>query len=214
MNFGIISRPSDNPGWMIDRTARGGLIACVVLCAATSVLPVHAAQPGWNLERLVAALAARPEGSARYTEIRTMKILTAPVRSSGVLRYRQPDTLEKQMVSPRAELMRVEGDRVMIDDGTSAAPRVVFLAEHPEAGVLIESIRAPLTGNLQKLNALFQASLGGSERRWLLSLVPRSPRAAELVRVVYVRGSGDRVTGIEIEERNGDRSVLHIEALP
>lgn len=189
-------------------------IAAAVLLSAVGLWQAHAAEPAWTLQRLIAALSARSEGNARYTEIRTMKILTAPVRSSGVLRYRRPDTLEKQVLSPRPESMRVEGDRITIEDGSADSPRVLFLSEHPEVAVLIESIRAPLTGNLEKLTALFQVSLGGSERRWVLSLVPRSPRAAELVRGVYVRGSHDRVTSVEIDERNGDRSVLKIEALP
>ncbi len=213
MIFGIV-RSSDQP-WPRRRRAVGvRLVTATLLVSVVTAGQARAAQPGWTLERLVAALAARTEGSARYTEIRTLKVLTAPVQSSGVLRYRQPDTLEKEMLAPRAEVMRVEGDRITIEDASPESPRVLFLPDHPEVAVLIESIRAPLTGNLEKLNALFQVAFGGSERRWLLSLVPRSPRAAELVRAVYVRGSHDRVTGIEIEERSGDRSVLRIEPLP
>lgn len=168
-------------------------------------------KPVWNLEALVAALAKRPEGTARYTETRTLKILTTPVHSSGTLRYRKPDYLEKHVLLPREEILRVEGDRVTVEDGSPDSPRVLHLSEHPEVLVIIESIRAPLTGNLELLKTLFQFSLGGSERHWLLSLAPREPRFAELLRAVHVHGSGDRVTGIEIEERSGDKSAMRIE---
>lgn len=186
-----------------------------VLAVSTFAAAVQAAgKPAWNLDALLAALAARQQGTARYTETRTFKVVTTPLHSSGLLRFRKPDTLEKETLSPRAERMRVEGDRVTIDDGSPDGPKVLHLPEHPEVRILIESIRAPLTGDWAKLDTLFQISFGGSERRWLLSLVPREPRAAEWVRAVYVRGSADLVTGVEIEERSGDRSVLRIEPMP
>ena len=196
----------------LERSVR----ACwlVALLAAQSPVFGDTATRAWNLGALLGSLATRQQGTARFTEIRNLKVLTKPLRSSGMLSFHKPDVLEKRVTSPQPELLRVEGDRVTIDDGSPQSPRILQLSEHPEVAILIEAIRTPLTGNLDRLHALFQVSLGGSERRWLLSLVPRDPRAAEWVRSVYVRGSGDRVNAVEIEERSGDRTVLHIEPMP
>lgn len=186
-----------------------------MLAGALLAVSVQAKErTGWDLDALLVALAARQQGTARFTETRTFKVVTRPLHSSGLLRFRKPDLLEKETLSPRPERMRVDGDRVTIDDGGPDGPKVLHLSEHPEVRILIESIRAPLTGNRDKLDALFRTSFGGTERRWLLSLVPREPHAAEWVRAVYVRGSGDRVTAVEVEERSGDRSVLRIEPMP
>lgn len=196
----------------LERSVR----ACwlVALLAAQSPVFGDTAKRAWNLGALLGSLATRQQGTARYTETRTLKVLTKPIQSSGLLSFRRPDVLEKQVMLPKPESMRVEGDRVTIDDGSPQSPRILQLSDHPEVAILIEAIRTPLTGNLDRLNALFQVSLGGSERRWLLSLVPRDPRAAEWVRSVYVRGSGDRVNAVEIDEQGGDHTVLRIEPMP
>lgn len=192
---------------------------CCTLLLGNLPLPAGAAAPvgekaDWNLETLLAALAKRPEGHARFIETRTLKVLTAPVRSSGTLYYRRPDVLEKHTLSPREEMLRVEGERVTVEDGSADSPRVLFLSEQPAIQAIIESIRAPLTGNGELLRRLFHISFGGSERSWLLSLVPREARFGEWVRAVAVRGSGDKVTQVDIQERNGDTSVLRIEPRP
>ncbi|MGY6215308.1 LolA family protein [Methylolobus aquaticus] len=165
----------------------------------------------WDLDALLGTLATRTEGTARFSEIRTLKIVAAPLRSSGRLSFRRPDILEKQLLAPRKETLRIDGDRLTIEDGSADSPRTVHLSDHPPLLAAIESIRAPLTGNAETLRRLFIATLGGSERRWVLTLVPRDAAYAEIVRVVYVHGSGPRIESIRIEEANGDRSEIRIE---
>ena len=206
MTFGI-ARPRG-----IRRRVVFQLIAALGFWFAVQAGELRAVAP-WTLERLVTELAAHSEGCARFSETRFVKVLTTPLKSSGTLRYRRPDYLEKHILSPKNEILRVEGDRVTIEDGTPDSPRSLNLGDLPQVQAIIESIRAPLIGNLEVLNRLFQVSLGGSERRWLLALTPREARFGELLRAVYVRGTGDRITRIDIEERNGDRSEMTIEPL-
>jgi len=78
----------------------------------------------------------------------------------------------------------------------------------------VESIRAPLAGDLATLNRFYKISFGGSERNWLLALVPTEPNMARLVRFIRIRGSGDRIDRIEIEETGGDVSLMTIEHQP
>lgn len=186
------------------------LLAAVLLCrTAWAASPTDG--PAWSLDSLLGALAGRQEGTARFEETRTLKLMTAPLHSSGLLHYRRPDTLEKHVLKPRKERLRIEGDRLTIEDGSADSPRTLHLPDHPPVLAAIESIRAPLTGNAATLQRIFQISLGGSERRWVLTLVPREPVYAEVVRTVYVRGQGTRIASIEIDEANGDRSVITIE---
>jgi hypothetical protein len=48
----------------------------------------------------------------------------------------------------------------------------------------------------------------------VLTLVPRDAAYAEIVRIVYVHGSGSRIDSIRIDEANGDRSEITIKPEP
>jgi hypothetical protein len=184
------------------------------LLGATSWAADPTATRTWNLDTLLGILATRAEGTARFTEIRTLKIVTAPLKSSGRLSFRRPDMLEKQVLAPHEETLRIEGERLIIEDGSADSPRTVHLPDHPPLLAAIESIRAPLTGNAETLRRLFTTTLGGSDRHWVLTLVPRDAAYAEIVRIVYVHGSGSRIDSIRIDEANGDRSEITIEPEP
>lgn len=192
------------------QASRQLLLAGLLLGNAVAAGPPGNSRP-WDLDQLLGALAGRQEGTARFHETRTLRIVTAPLHTAGRLYYRRPDVLEKQVLTPREERLRIEGDRLTIEDGSADSPRSLQLSDHPALLAAIESIRAPLTGNGATLRRLFEVSLGGSERRWLLTLVPREPAYAQIVRTVQVRGSGARVESIAIEEASGDRSVIAIE---
>ena len=188
-----------------------------LLLAAASLLAaaVHADVPtpsrSWNLDRLLTALSARTEGTAHFSETRTLAIVTTPLHSAGMLSYRQPDFLEKHVLTPREERLSIRGDSLTIEDGSADSPRTLHLPDQPALLAAIEAIRAPLTGDAATLRRIFKPSLGGSEKHWVLSLVPKVAAHADIVRVVYVRGSGIHIDSIEIEEANGDRSVITIE---
>lgn len=188
------------------------LIVALAVGVSFAATP-DSARPPWTLERLLARIAAHGEGTARFVETRHLSVLTAPLKSSGLLRFRRPDFLEKQVLQPTEELLRVEGNRLTIDDGGPGSPKTMDLDDYPQVLAMIASIRAPLTGDAAMLNRLFQISVGGSERRWLLALTPRDARVAELLRAVYIRGREDAITVIEIQQRNGDRSELRIEVV-
>ena len=197
----------------MTRTSRLLPLVLVALSAAGWAADPAPAR-SWNIDTLLGALAARAEGTARFSEIRTLKIVTTPLKSSGRLSFRRPDILEKQVLVPREETLRIDGERLTIEDGSADSPRTVHLPDHPPLLAAIESIRAPLTGNAETLRRLFTATLGGSERHWVLTLVPRDAAYAEIVRIVYVHGSGPLVDSIRIDEANGDRSVITIEPEP
>jgi hypothetical protein len=52
--------------------------------------------------------------------------------------------------------------------------------------------------------------LEGRAEAWLLSLTPREPKLAALVKRIQIAGARERLKRIEIEEAAGDRSVMLI----
>jgi hypothetical protein len=168
----------------------------------------------WDINALMGALSRIESGEKRYTEVKTMALLKEPMRLSGTLTYRAPSFLEKRVLSPFEERYTVDGDSLTIENPTKGIKQTLSLASQPAIWAFVESIRAPLAGDLETLNRFYKVSFGGSERNWLLALVPTEPDMARLVRFIRIRGSGDRIDRIEIEETGGDVSVMTIEHRP
>ncbi|HYE37028.1 LolA-related protein [Methylocaldum sp.] len=168
----------------------------------------------WDIDALMSALSRIDSGEKRYTEIKTMALLKEPMRLSGTLSYRAPSFLEKHVLSPFEERYTVDGDSLTIENPGKGIKQTLSLASQPAIWAFVESIRAPLAGDLATLNRFYKVNFGGSERNWLLALVPTEPDMARLVRFIRIRGSGDRFDRIEIEETGGDVSVMTIEHQP
>jgi outer membrane lipoprotein-sorting protein len=167
-----------------------------------------------QLETLMEMLAGAPTGSVRFTERKTIALLKKPLQLSGTLEFQKPSHLEKHIVSPYQQRYVVDGNDVSIDEPAKNLHQRLSLSDYPGLQAFVESIRAPLAGDLATLQRYYRVSLGGSSKNWLLALVPSDPEMTKLVRSVWVRGSEDRMREIEIEEVNGDRSVMTIELAP
>jgi hypothetical protein len=157
----------------------------------------------------MARFSAVPERRARFTEEKRLAALTTPQRSTGQLLYRRPSYLEKDTDGFDGERLVVDGNRLVLTEGQEA-PRVVDLAAHPEALALVDSIRAPLAGDLSALQRTYSITASGTLSEWRLVLQPRNPAAASLVARVSVSGGSDGPREVLIEQANGDSDRLLI----
>ncbi|MGH8752042.1 MAG: LolA family protein, partial [Burkholderiales bacterium] len=73
------------------------------------------AQESWGLEQLMQDMARVETSSANFTETKTLSVLTAPLTLSGKLFYRRPGRVEKHVLSPYDESLRVEGDALTLE---------------------------------------------------------------------------------------------------
>jgi hypothetical protein len=189
----------------LPRRAARGLFLFGVCCLG--VFPALAA--GWDIPRLMAALAANPGGRAQFVEKKYLAVLDAPIESSGELVYVAPERLERHTARPRAESMVLDGDALSLTrDGRTLNLR---LRDYPEAAAFIASIRGTLAGDRAALERNFALSLSGTAARWTLTLLPSDARLASLVLRISVEGSGGQVRQVDILQADGDRSVLQIE---
>jgi hypothetical protein len=178
-------------------------------------LNVHGAESRhWDLAVLMDGLSNASAGQVGFTERKTLQMLKEPLILKGTLDFRRPARLEKRITSPMTETYLVEGNEVTIDLPAKGFRQKVALTDYPALQAFVESIRAPLAGDLASLQRFYRVSLGGSERNWLMALVPLDTDMAKLVRSVRIKGSGDRMREVRIEESNGDSSVMTIEPLP
>ena len=189
----------------------GGKARTVLLAAAL----VHGAagaadSSAWDVAQLMQELAKVKTSKGRFVERRYVGILTAPLESSGTLLYVAPDRLEKRTLSPRAESVLLEGDRLTLESEQPKRRRSIRLEDYPAVGVFVESIRSTLAGDLAALKRLFEIGLEGGERQWRMVLRPTDRNMQELLSEIRVGGSRGTIDSIEFLEPNGDRSTMTI----
>ncbi len=166
--------------------------------------------PAWGLQQLMSGMAEIKSERRKFTERKYLAMLTAPLESSGVLIYKAPGHLEKHTLLPRDERMVLDQGIIVLESRSRHVRRTFMATQYPGVGVFVESMRATLAGDLNTLNHYYQATLEGRAGKWRLQLVPNDAAAREMVREIRIEGSGSRITGIEITEPNGDRTVMTV----
>lgn len=182
------------------------LLAALLLVGAADPPP---AQTAWNLQRLMATMREVRGSTANFSEQKFVAMLRQPLVSSGRLIYVAPDQLQKETLTPAPSRVTVKADSVTIvqPDGRS---KQLSLAEYPEIGALVESVRATLAGDAASLTRFYNVSLGGGPKDWTLVLEPREDRLRKLLAWIRIQGDGNAVRGIETVERDGDRTVTTV----
>ena len=162
----------------------------------------------FDLPRLMQALAAAPASQVSFTEKKFSSLLSAPVVSTGKLVYRRPDTVEKNIETPRKESYRFTGDELMMTrDGKE---RRIPLSRQPLLAAFAASLRGVLAGDIVLLRKHYELSLQGDELSWRLDMTPIDEQTLRYVRRVTVSGRAGRVGQIEVRESSGDHSVLQV----
>ena len=182
--------------------------ALLLSCAATWARPVLAEAP-LTLETLMARMAAAPARRARFQETRRFAALDGALESRGWLSFTRDASggrLEKVTEWPEAERLQVDGARIIVTAGNDP-PRVIDSGMAPQLGVLIDAIRAPLSGDVAALRHGFEVKLSGTLQQWHMELVPR---LAGVLRVARLDGSGDVISRVEVVQPNGDEQVMAI----
>ena len=179
------------------------LAAVATLLACTLV---HAA--GFDVGALMALLKSSHPGRATFHETKYIAVLDQPVETSGTLSFTPPDHLEKRSEGLNAETLVADRDTVVIQGG--GRKQTLSLAQYPEIGVFVESIRGTLAGDRAALEKAYTLALTGDAARWTLALVPREAALQRIVKRIEIEGSQGQVRRVEIQQADGDRSVMTI----
>lgn len=154
-------------------------------------------------DEILRQVARGAASEVRFTETRTTHLLKVPLTSSGVLRYTRPDRLERETLRPTAEIVVIQGSQVSIDRGGTQS--VIALTSGSPATMLIQTLRAVLSGDWRELQSLHEVAASGSIAQWTLLMTPKMERAT--VVEIRVAGRGEYVDRIEVLERGGDKTV-------
>lgn len=189
---------------------RRSRLALLGFLVSTVLLPNRLlAEEAWTLPQLMEALAAVTEVDATFVERKEMAVLETPLESSGILRYRAPDDMEKEVLHPEPMRYAITRDRIIIDQ--PGGDRKIFsLDQYPLLRVLSESMRATLAGDQPTLERFYRLSFSGASDEWTLRLEPTDPEIARRVIAIIIGGSEGQVLRVETLESGGDRSVMTI----
>ncbi|MHB8348248.1 MAG: LolA-related protein [Acidiferrobacterales bacterium] len=162
-----------------------------------------------QLSQLMQLLAQNKSAKATYVERTYIGIIDRPLVSTGELSFVAPDSLEKRVLTPKPELLILRGDTLTIERPGKRRIRV-SLEEYPEISAFIESIRGTLAGDLHGLKTFYALQLTGSIKNWRLVLTPKQQRLSHIFRRIRISGSHANVKTIELDQQDGDRSVMVI----
>jgi outer membrane lipoprotein-sorting protein len=177
----------------------------LALAFAWATAPAAAPMP---LDALMEKLKRAKPSAAHFNETKEMALLDRPLESSGELLFTPPDHLEKRTTSPGSERLVVEGDTLVME--RAGRRQVASLRQWPQVAAMLEGIRATLAGDRARLERVYKVAVEGDADTWRLVLVPREAEVAKIVARVVLSGVQGDVRRIEIEQGDGDRSLMQI----
>jgi outer membrane lipoprotein-sorting protein len=194
-------------------TSAKTLARLILLCSLLPWLSAAADQGNGtaplDVPSLMERMAKVSSREDRFTETKTVAMLTQPLVLKGTLAYVRPDRVEKHVTSPYAEHLVVQGDQLTLS--TPEGTKRIAVDSHPLIRSFIEAIRASLAGEVAVLRRLYHIKLQGTQQNWMLTLRPLDAQAAEYLTSITLTGHGDRLTAVDIQETGGDRSLMQID---
>lgn len=182
-------------------------IVCVVLLLGVG--PSAFGKEVWTVSKLLNQIANHKGFIYNYTETKYMSFFQDPMQSKGILVFRNPDFLQKQVTHPSYDNFKIIGDKLIISR-QDKPKREVLLSNYPELLALAESLRATLSGKQDTLKKYYSVKLRGSRSSWQLTLTPTDIDLVEIIEFVEIRGKNEFLQQVTIKEVGGDKSVLKL----
>jgi Outer membrane lipoprotein carrier protein LolA-like len=160
------------------------------------------------LNEVMGKLANVKLAKAEFTETRYLKLLVAPVQSSGVLTYTAPDKFEKLTLKPVEEKMTIVKHLVTLEEPAKGRKNTITPNSFPALSALIDALRGALSGNATLLAETFKIKIDGVPGQWKLTLIPKEAVQYGYIHKITVSGKQDVIDSMEVLQADGDRSVL------
>jgi len=183
----------------------------MLLALAPMLVPLIAHAAEWDIDQLMRGLAQIRSDHSGFVEKKFIAMLDKPVESSGELFYTAPDHLEKRTIRPKPESMILDQGTLVIERGRQI--HRLQSQDYPELAAFIDSIRGTLAGERKALERNYRLSLDGTVENWTLQLLPLDEKMQAVVKRIRIAGARNAVRSIEINQADGDSSLMLIEKL-
>ncbi|HTT09984.1 MAG TPA: LolA-related protein [Burkholderiaceae bacterium] len=193
-------------------TERRAVLCVLAGALLSSTAPARAG--GDDLEGLFALFAAQGERRKAFVERRYSVLFRNPPEARGTLYFKPPALLERDVVSPRKEKVRIDAEtatlRIEGDDG-KVTERKASLATIPQLANLVLTIRATLAGDLATLRRNYVVTMTHPLPRWRIEMTPImkiDEAAGGGVSTISMAGERAEVERIEFTDTSGDRTEI------
>ncbi len=159
----------------------------------------------WTVPALLRAVARNAHHEVHFVQVTHLSSLTRPLQTSGRLIYRKPATLIMEQERPTKASYRIVNGRLYVNGQRGVPVRRV-----PQVMAIVSGFEGLLSGNRALLLHDYAVHLRGSARHWQLSLVPRLPVLARILRHIEVRGHDGEPTEVRTVAPGGDFSVMRL----
>lgn len=184
-----------------------GLVGLASLVAVLAG-PAQAGAP--DLETLLKSVSVTGAQEVAYEERRYLGALTEPLVSRGRLRYEPPARLIKSVESPRRETAVVDEDRLTVLDAAGVETASIDLWQNRDLRLVFDGLRGVLSGDPAALRAVFDPTVEDLGEGWRLHLVPKGEPGGARIKGIVVSGIAKRIDSFEIQESDGDRSLIQL----
>lgn len=179
--------------------------------ATTGAMSPAAAQ----LDALLAKLARPTPAETPFVELRGSALLKQPQRLQGRLRQPDANTLVREVLTPFHERTTIRAENVLIErynDGSEKPhARKFSLRRAPELEGLLSSFTALLRGDRALLEKNYTVLMDSDPRSasasWRLQLTPRDPRLLKRVRAISLRGRGNALECMQLDQPDGQHTL-------
>lgn len=152
-----------------------------------------------GLDELLPRLQRQPPSDETFHDVRWRRALARPLVSSGVLRWHGGMDFERRVETPYRETSRLRG-RTLVVQRDGGSERIVPLARAPELQALFAGLSALFAGDVEAIEHEFEVELSEQADTWRLRLRPRQARLAERVQELDLRGQGDQLRCLLVQQ--------------
>ncbi|HRE17924.1 MAG TPA: outer membrane lipoprotein carrier protein LolA [Rhodocyclaceae bacterium] len=180
------------------------LIATLLLPLAT--LSAIAAPADDIAARLGARLEQTPVLRAEFVQTKELAAFKKPIVTRGHLVFARRDGVLWQIEQPLT-LTYVMTETRIGEIGEDGQMQMRSVQEVPAMAQVGRILRALLGAQLGPLREWFDATAEGDEKRWTMTLLPKSSQVGQFIRRVTLSG-GIAVEALNIEEAGGDTTRI------
>jgi hypothetical protein len=157
-----------------------------------------------TLDDLLAHMATTSGVVAEFREIKTLKLLDAPLETRGTIYFAPPDRLARVTREPAETRLVLDGGHMRYQDAAGA--RDVDLANNPVARSFADNLIVLWRGDKAALEKIYGLDFHAEGARWQLVLTPHSSPLDHFVRAIDLKGDGAAMNEMEVVETDGDKT--------
>jgi hypothetical protein len=139
---------------------------------------------------------------AEFREIKTLKLLDAPLETRGTVYFAPPSRLARVTREPAETRLVLDGNRMRFQDAAGA--RDIDLADNPVARAFADNLIVLWRGDRAALEKIYSLDFHADGSRWELALAPRHAPLDRFVRAIDLKGDGAAMKEMEVVEVDGD----------